>query len=58
MASVYWFCVKVAVTDLFAFMVIVVGFVLPVRSPLQPVNDQPATGVAVRVTIVPEEYLS
>jgi hypothetical protein len=38
-------------------MVIVVGFVIPVRSPLHPVNDHPAKGAAVSVTMVPDGYV-
>ena len=45
---------NVAVTVLFAFIVMVVGFALPVRSPLQPENWKPAAGVAVSVTTVPD----
>jgi hypothetical protein len=44
---------KCAVTDLFAFIVIEVGFAEPVTSPLQWSNNQPASGVAVSVTTVP-----
>ena len=52
------FWVKVAVTVLALFMLMEVGFVLPVRSPLQPLKLQPETGLAVRVTIVPEAYVA
>ena len=38
--TVIVFCVKVAVTDLSVFMVIVAGLVMPVRSPLQPAKLQ------------------
>jgi hypothetical protein len=41
-----------AVMLLFPFMTIVVGFVAPDKSPLQPVNSYPAAGVAVTVTVV------
>ncbi len=46
--------VKVAVTDLFAFMVTVVGLALPVTAPLQPENTNPDAGEAVKVMTVPE----
>ena len=38
---------------LFAVMLNVSGFVVPVVSPLQPANWKPAFGVAVSVTLVP-----
>jgi hypothetical protein len=41
---------------LFAFIVIVAGFVEPVRSPLQPTKETPGDGVAVSVTSVPDAY--
>ena len=49
---VYWFlfCVKTAVTTLFSFIVTVAGLVVPDASPIQPVKDQPAAGVAVICT--------
>src|SRR5260221_335127 len=46
-------CVNVAVTDLLRSSVMVEGFVVPVRSPLQPANCQPGAGTAVSVMIVP-----
>ncbi len=46
--------VKVAVTDLFPSVVMEVGFVDPLRSPLQLVKLDPAAGLAVTVTTVPE----
>lgn len=39
--------VKVAVTVLFPFIVIDAGLTVPVRPPLQPENDQPASAFAV-----------
>ena len=39
-------------TVLFEFIVIVVGFVVPVTSPDQLVNVYPVLGVAVKVTVV------
>ena len=44
---------KVAVTALLPSMVIAMGLVLPLSSPLHPVKSQPASAVAVRVTTVP-----
>ena len=44
---------KLAVMFLFAFIVTVSGFVRPEASPLQPVNPQPAVGVAVNCTVEP-----
>ena len=44
---------KVAVTDLLAFIVTVLGLSVPLRSPLQPVKVQPASAVAVSSTAVP-----
>jgi hypothetical protein len=46
-------CVNVAVTVRFALIVMVAGFVEPLRSPLQPENWKPLAGVAVNVTTVP-----
>ena len=46
-----------AVMVLFAFMVTVAGLVFPVKSPPHPVNEYPALGTAVRVTLVPSLYL-
>jgi hypothetical protein len=51
--SVYWICVKVAVTALFPLIVMVAGFVVPERSPLHPVKLHPAAGVAVNCTDAP-----
>lgn len=48
---------KVAVTVLTAFMVIVQE-PAPVQSPDQPVKEELALGVAVKVTVVPFEYCS
>jgi hypothetical protein len=45
--------VNVAVTVLFALMVMVAGFAEPVRSPLQPLHRHPGSGAAVSVTAVP-----
>ena len=47
------FCVKVAVTVLFASIVTLIGVVVPLTAPLQPVKLQPDAGVAVRLTTVP-----
>src|SRR6266700_5646072 len=47
-------CVNVAVTDLLRSSVMVEGFAVPVRSPLQPANCQPGAGTAVRVIFVPD----
>ena len=47
--------VKVAVTTLFPFIVIVVGLVVPVAPPLQLLNAYPELGVAVNVTCSPLE---
>jgi hypothetical protein len=55
--STYSICVKVAITDFAEFIVMVVGLAEPLRSPLHPVKLEPAAGVAVRVTIVPEAYV-
>ena len=44
---------KFAVIVLFPFIVMVVGFVVPVRSPLQWLNVHPVSGIAVNVTVVP-----
>ena len=44
---------KLAITVLFAFIVICAGLAVPPRSPLQPMNVSPAAGVTVRVTTVP-----
>jgi hypothetical protein len=54
---VYWvggIWVNVAVTELLAFMVMDWGLVMPIRSPLQPLNTQPGSAVAVSCTEVPE----
>ena len=48
---------KVAVTVLLEFMVIVVGLVDPLKSPLQLENNHPESGVAVSVTTVPASYV-
>ena len=48
------FCVKVAVTALLAFIVMLAELAVPVRAPLQPANDQPAAGVAVSCTTAPD----
>src|SRR5690348_4992779 len=40
---------KVAVTVVFAFMVTVIGFVLPLAPPLHPANVLPPAGLAVSV---------
>ena len=45
---------KVAVTDLLAFMV-TLHEVAPVQAPLQPLNTWPASGVAAKLTVVPDE---
>lgn len=45
--------VKVAVTDLIAFMRTTHGLLLPVQAPDQPVNAELSPTVAVRVTEVP-----
>ena len=47
MVSVTGLAVKVAVTNLSPFMVMVVGLVVPVRSWLHPANEYPVIGVAV-----------
>jgi hypothetical protein len=44
---------NVAVQLLAAVIVTVVGLVLPLQSPFQPVKVEPVAGVAVRVTVVP-----
>ena len=44
---------KFATTLLLEFMVMVVGFAVPARLPLQLSNRNPAPGVAVSVTTVP-----
>ena len=49
---IVWFALKRAVTDLTASMV-TVRVVVPVPSPLQPLKVEPASGVAVSVTLVP-----
>jgi hypothetical protein len=53
-AKVYSFAVKATAIDFAEFIVMVVGFVVPERSPLHPVKLEPSAGVAVRVTIVPD----
>jgi hypothetical protein len=50
-------CANVAVTLLFAVMETVQD-VVPVHAPLQPENVYPVWGVAVRVTEVPDVYVS
>src|SRR6266567_4534020 len=45
--------VNVAVMDLLRSSVMVAGFVVPARSPLQPTNCHPGAGIAVRVMLVP-----
>jgi hypothetical protein len=52
--NVYVLIAKFALIFLFAFSVTVAGFVELVRSPLQPVNVNPAFGVAVTVTVALE----
>ena len=47
--------VKLAVTLVLAFIVIVVVVLLPLAPPLQLVNVKPDAGVAVNVTTVPGE---
>ena len=44
---------KLAVTVLLAFIVIVAGLVLPVRSPDQELKEYPVLAAAVSVTTVP-----
>jgi hypothetical protein len=51
--SVYWFCVKFAVTVLLPLIVTVTGFVVPLASPLQLPNVYPAFADAVSVTTSP-----
>jgi hypothetical protein len=51
--SEYVFWVKVAVTALLPFMVIVTGLAVPEASPLHPENDHPVDGVAVSWTLEP-----
>jgi hypothetical protein len=48
--------VKVAATVFAPFIVIVAGLAFPVKAPLQPLNTQPASGLAVKVTTMPEAY--
>lgn len=48
--SSHCICKKWAVIEMLPVMVILAGFVVPVRSPLQPVKDQPGSAVAVSVT--------
>src|SRR5262245_8811990 len=52
--SVKKICVNVAVMDLLRSKLMVAGFVVPVRSPLQPANCQTGAGTAVSVMFVPE----
>ncbi len=47
-----------AVQVLSAFIVSCVVKFVPLQSPDQPLKTEPAEGVAVKVTIVPEEYVS
>lgn len=47
---------KLAVTLLLPFIATTVGLVEPLASPLQLLNVYPLFAVAVRVTLVPEEY--
>src|SRR6187399_46571 len=44
---------KTAVTAALALRVMFAGFALPLRAPLQPMNEEPAAGVAVSVTTLP-----
>ena len=44
-------------TDLLLLIVMVVGFVFPVRSPLQWLNVHPEFVIAVSVTMVPYGYV-
>ena len=44
---------KFAVTDVSLVMVTVVGLAVPVIAPDQPIQGEPADGVAVSVTTVP-----
>ena len=44
---------KVAVTEVTAFMVTVHVVLVPVHPPVQPANVEPLCGIAVRVTEVP-----
>jgi hypothetical protein len=44
--------VNVAVTDL-AAVIVTEQLPVPVQAPLQPVKEEPAAGVAVKVTAVP-----
>ena len=50
--NAYWFNVKLAVTNLAAFMVTTQSPV-PVQAPLQPLKVEPISAVAVSVTTVP-----
>ena len=45
-------CAKFPVSELLLFIVNESGFVAPAALPVQPVNTQPANGVAVAVTSV------
>ena len=45
---------KLAVTDLLLFIVMLVGLVVPDKSPLQSTNSQSVAGEAVMGTTVPE----
>ena len=56
--SVHCLSVNVAVTDLSASIVTVVGFVVPVTAPLQPVKFELAAGLAVSCTTVPQPYVA
>ena len=49
----FWTLAKVAVIALLPSIMMLVGLVLPLRSPLHPVNSQPGSAVAVMVTTVP-----
>ena len=46
---------KLANTDFGAFMVMVCGFVVPLRSPVKPVKAYPAFGVAATDAVATDE---
>ena len=52
---VYVLCVKTAVTDLFAVM-LMTHAPEPVQSPIQLAKAQPDAGTGVSVTLVPSRY--
>ena len=54
---VYWSLWKVAVTDLLAVMV-TIQVPVPEQAPDQPAKVEPASGLAVKTTEVPELYVS